>query len=208
MVLWIRTTWLRRTQTTTRSVKIPRCAQGWRPTTPPTLRSLRQAERRRRTTSSCRWRTDAGGRNSARGDHSTTSRADDLCLGNEEAAEGSPLVNQGEGLQPEESEPVGEGAAAPGEVIRDLILGEVEQQHLLPQEEIADNHPLAKPASSRKRGPPGSGHQVTPQTRTCHSLPRRTSLWPHLTRILQLILVSQSLCQSLKAQDFLARQLS
>ena len=44
--------------------------------------------------------------------------ADDPWLGNEEAVDDGPLVNQGEEVQPEEREHAGQGAAegAPGEV--------------------------------------------------------------------------------------------
>ena len=72
--------------------------------------------------------------------------ADDLPLQNEEAAEGSPLVNQGEEVQLDEREQSGEGAAegAPGEVIRDLILGEAADQPSSPDEHL-DNHPLLEP---------------------------------------------------------------
>ena len=55
------------------------------------------------------------------------------------------LLEQGEEVQPEEREPSceGEGAAegAPGEVIRELILGEAAEQSS-PEEELLDNHPL------------------------------------------------------------------
>ena len=73
--------------------------------------------------------------------------AADLPLRNEEAVQHSPLVNQGEEVLQEErgTADEGEGAAegAPGEAIRELILGGGEAaDQSSPEEELLDNHPL------------------------------------------------------------------
>ena len=64
---------------------------------------------------------------------------------NEVAVQHSPLVNQGEEVPQEERGTAGEGEGAaegaPGEVIRELILGEAADQSS-PEEELLDNHPL------------------------------------------------------------------
>ena len=70
--------------------------------------------------------------------------ADNLPLGNEEAVQHSPLVNQGQG----------EGAAegAPGEAIQELILGGGEAaDQSSPEEELLDNHPLVNAESDREQ---------------------------------------------------------
>ena len=82
--------------------------------------------------------------------------ADDLPLGNEEAVQHSPLVNQGEEVSPEERGTAddGEGAAegAPGEAIQEFILGGGEAaDQSSPEEELLDNHPLADAESDREQ---------------------------------------------------------
>ena len=82
--------------------------------------------------------------------------ADNLFLGNEEAVQHSPLVNQGQEVSLEERGTAGEGEGAaegaPGEAIQEFILGGGEAaDQSSPEEELLDNHPLVNAESDREQ---------------------------------------------------------
>ena len=82
--------------------------------------------------------------------------ADNLPLGNEEAVQHSPLVNQGQEVSQEERGTAGEGEGAaegaPGEAIQELILGGGEAaDQSSPEEELLDNLPLVNAESDREQ---------------------------------------------------------
>ena len=95
--------------------------------------------------------------------------ADDLPLRNEEAVQHSPLVNQGEEVLQEERDTAGEGEGAaegaPGEAIRELILGGGEAaDQSSPEEELLDNHPLVDAESDCDQDGAEEGEAIVQNT--------------------------------------------